>query len=212
MKVEVFTDGSATTKDKPGGYGWVIVVDDKFHSEGSGSIPNATNNDAELEAAIKGLANAYNVAINAPIEILGKLDPVQFLPEVTLVSDSQIILGWVSGAYRFKQESKIQKYQAIQRLKSMMYIKTRWVEGHTGVEWNERCDKLAGIERDKAMGVTRKPRTDSKKLKEACKKMSDTLEWIKREMLQMEAEGTYVRHDIEDKCDEALEFYREKVK
>ena len=39
MKVEVYTDGSATTKDKPGGYGWVIVIDGKFHSEGSGSLP-----------------------------------------------------------------------------------------------------------------------------------------------------------------------------
>jgi len=212
MKIEVYTDGSATTKDKPGGYGWVIVIDDQFHSEGSGCIPNATNNDAELEAAIKGLANAYNIAINMPVEILGKLEPVPLLPEVTLVSDSQIILGWVSGSYRFKQEKKIQKYQVIQRLKSMMYIKTRWVEGHTGDTWNERCDKLAGMERDKAMGVTRKARKSSKNLKEACEKMKETLEYVLRETLQMKDDGLYRRDDFEDYCEAALEFYKEKVK
>lgn len=192
--IEVFTDGSATTKDKPGGYGWVIVIDGKFHSEGSGSIPNATNNDAELEAAIMGLANAY------------KLKPTE---PVTLVSDSEIILKWVNGTNRFKQVQKLHKYEAIMRLKKMMVVHTRWVEGHTGVEWNERCDKLAGMERDKAMGVERKPRGEkSKKLKAACEKMAEVLEFIKQEIDV--GPSFYVSpHRIKDKVDEALDFYKE---
>jgi ribonuclease HI len=208
MKIEVWTDGSATTKDKPGGYGWVIVVDDNFYSEGSGSIPNATNNDAELQAAIMGLAHVLKEWNEGH---LGG-SKIETLGSITLVSDSQIILGWASGRYRFKQEDKLKKFIELQYLVDKLSVKTRWVEGHTGVEWNERCDKLAGIARDEAMGVVRKPRKSSKPLKEGCEKMAETLEWIKREMLQMEAEGTYVRHDIEDQCDEALNFYKEKVK
>lgn len=193
--IEVYTDGSATTRDKPGGYAWVIVIDGKFHSEGSGSIPNATNNDAELEAAVIGLANAW------------KINPHNLI--VTLVSDSQIVLGWVSGRYRFKQLQKLHKYEAIQRLKTMMPIKTRWVEGHTGVEWNERCDKLAGAERDKAMGIVKKPRSNkSKNLKDACEKMREALQSIESHIRGSDSiKPGPILHAIV----EALNFYKEKV-
>jgi ribonuclease HI len=165
MKIEVYTDGSATTKDKPGGYGWVIVIEGKFHSEGSGSIPNATNNDAELEAAIVGLANAYRLLPRESIYELGNPKPVAEVitqGRVTLVSDSEIVLGWLSGRYRFKQTAKSNKYETLIRLKKMMSVEGRWVHGHTGDEWNERCDKLAGIARKKAMGIEPKKKGPSK--------------------------------------------------
>lgn len=169
MKIEVYTDGSATTKDKPGGYGWVIVADGKFHSEGSGFLEKATNNDAELEAAIMGLANAFKMAPKEMIYHLGPYPPEETgIPHhnvsVTLVSDSQIVLGWLSGTYRFKQLAKQQKYFQFMRLKKMMNVTGRWVEGHTGDEWNERCDKLAGIERRKAMGIEPKKKTSKSTL------------------------------------------------
>jgi ribonuclease HI len=199
MTIEVYTDGSATTKDKPGGYGWVLVVDGEFHSEGSGSIPNATNNDAELEAALAGLVNAY------------KINPHKFT--VTLVSDSQIILGWTSGRYRFKQANKQHKYDALMRLKTMMPVETRWVRGHAGDQWNERCDKLAGAARDEAMGVVRKPRSEkSKQLKAAIEKMRKTLQYVLSETLQMKADGYYQRDDFEDYCEDAINTYDEAIK
>lgn len=208
MSVEVYTDGSATTKDKPGGYGWVIIVDGDFHSEGSGSIPNATNNDAELEAAIIGLASVLKEWNE------GRLGGSQLstLGQITLVSDSQIILGWASGKYRFKQESKIAKFVQLQFLVDRLNAKTRWVEGHSGVEWNERCDKLAGAARDEAMGVVRKPRGEkTKKLKLACEKMKETLEYVLKETLQMKDDGIYRRDDFEDYCEDALKFYKETI-
>ena len=44
----------------------------------------------------------------------------------------------------------------------MMDVRGRWVEGHTGDEWNERCDKLAGLARKKAMGIEPKKKGPSK--------------------------------------------------
>ena len=58
MKIEVFSDGSATVPSKPGGWAWVMVVDGSKHSEGSGYSPNASNNDMELMSSIMGLAAA----------------------------------------------------------------------------------------------------------------------------------------------------------
>lgn len=140
MKIDVYTDGSATVATKPGGYGYVIVIDGVKHSEGSGAMPLASNNDAELEAAIQGLKAVLMLRIKDPAKYGQNTD-------VTLVSDSEIVLGWANGTYRFKQKNKMEKYQALKSLVSRLYVGTRWVEGHTGDEHNERCDELANIAR-----------------------------------------------------------------
>lgn len=152
MKIEVYTDGSATTSDKPGGYGWVLVVDGLKHGEGNGHMPNASNNDAELEAAIQGLISAYKLILSIPRPDDALIPVVP--PEVYLVSDSQLILGWASGQYKFKQVAKAEQFQKLRGLVARMQVKTRWVRGHSGDEHNERCDMLAneartGIENKK---------------------------------------------------------------
>ena len=55
MVISVYSDGSAQTKDKPGGWAAVILIDGVVHEELSGHLELATNNDAELIAAIQGL-------------------------------------------------------------------------------------------------------------------------------------------------------------
>lgn len=147
MGIEVYSDGSATVAQKPGGYGWVIVVDGEMHSEGSGHMLLASNNDAELEAALQGLIAAYKF-INKPTEVLGNFEVSEIVPPtVTLVSDSQLILGWVSGQFKFKQAEKMDKFNQINALVRRMNVQTRWVRGHSGDKWNERCDELANAAR-----------------------------------------------------------------
>lgn len=144
MQIELYTDGSATTKDKPGGYGYVICIDGVKHSEGNGHMPKATNNDAEMEAAIQGLAAVLRVMATKQINIKGH-DMVGF--SVTVCADSQLILGWIDGTYRFKQQDKIDRYYVLKSLVDRVGAKTRWVRGHSGDEHNERCDKLANLAR-----------------------------------------------------------------
>lgn len=137
MNIELYTDGSATTNETPGGYGWVIVIDGIKHSEGSGHMVNASNNDAELEAAVQGLTKINEVFYQCD-------DPLCFPTDtVTLVADSQLVLGWASGKYRFRQLNKLDKFKQFQLLINLLEVKTRWVEGHTGHVHNERCDELA---------------------------------------------------------------------
>jgi len=153
MKIEVYSDGSATIATKPGGYGFVICFDGQKVDEGYGHIVNATNNDAELEAAIQGLAKVLKMRIEGQIPI--------GTHEVFLVSDSQIILGWADGTSRFKQQHKIAKYHQLQHVMKKLNAKTRWVQGHSGDEHNERCDKLANMGRkmhDEPKEVVAKPK------------------------------------------------------
>lgn len=137
MKIEVYTDGSATIASKPGGYGYVVVIDGTKHSEGNGHMDKASNNDAEMEAAIQGLVAAYKFICTLP----DHTEP--YYPKVFLVSDSQLILGWASGGYKFKQVAKMEKFHQLRALVAKMKVQTRWVRGHSGDEHNERCDKLA---------------------------------------------------------------------
>ena len=171
MIIDVFSDGSAQTKDKPGGWAWVLVVNGMKHSEGSGHVEKATNNDMELESSIQGLAAALKI-INIAKENSKcgdyALTPTgDYIPTytVTLVSDSQIVLGWASGTYKFKQLDKIEKYEQLRFVMKRLNAKTRWVKGHSGDEHNERCDKLA---KDARKGITTKdldnsgPKPDTK--------------------------------------------------
>ena len=152
MQIEVFTDGSATTRDKPGGYAYVLVIDGKKHAECSGHMAGASNNDAELEAAIQGLAAVLKLITAEPPSPRVFSHEELYNCNVTLCSDSQLVLGWASGTYRFKQQDKLEKYRQLQFLVNRLKVKTKWIEGHAGHEHNERCDKLANEAR---IGVNR---------------------------------------------------------
>ncbi len=124
-----------------------MLIDGVFHSEGSGYMPSASNNDAELQASLQGLIAAYRF-VHKPVNILGLLEPVEVVPPtVTLVADSQLVLGWVSGKFKFKQADKMEKFNQINALMRRMNVQTRWVRGHSGNVFNERCDKLANAAR-----------------------------------------------------------------
>jgi ribonuclease HI len=140
MHIEIYTDGSATVKEKPGGWAYVLIIDGQKYAECAGHMEGASNNDAEMEAAIQGLAAVLKLTVD---KVTGKDEPAAYDRKVTLVSDSQLILGWADGTYRFKQQNKIDKYNQLKFLVSRLGAKTRWVEGHSGDEHNERCDKLA---------------------------------------------------------------------
>ncbi len=150
MHIEVYTDGSATTKEKPGGWAYVLVIDGKKYAECGGHMANASNNDAEMEAAIQGLAAVLKYVNSTVCFGTGMVNETF---EVILCSDSQLILGWVTGRYQFKQASKLDKFKQLKFLTHRLNVQTRWVRGHSGDEHNERCDKLANEAR---LGVNRK--------------------------------------------------------
>lgn len=135
MKIEVYSDGSAQTAATPGGWGSVILLNGEFHQELSGHMQSATNNDAELLGAVSGLESVWNY-LNAEQPFLQDYC-------VTLISDSEIVLNWANGKYRFKQLEKIAVYDRLRWLVDRMKVKTQWVKGHSGDKWNSRCDKLA---------------------------------------------------------------------
>ncbi len=135
-RVVVFTDGSADTKTRRGGYGAVIREGGK-RRELSGGYLGTTNNRMELTAVIKSL------------EALKKKS------DVVVFSDSQYVVrammeGWVdnwrANGWERDKGQKLMNADLWQQLDALCRKHTvafEWVRGHSGTRENERCDRLA---------------------------------------------------------------------
>lgn len=137
-KLTVYTDGGCKGNPGPAGWGAVIAnADGVMLREARGFIGTATNQVAELEAAIHGLGHAPRGAV------------------VELVSDSQYVLkglsewraGWVRRGWTNSAGEPVANQDHWRRLYAVAderKVSVRWVKGHSGNHFNERCDVLAG--------------------------------------------------------------------
>jgi ribonuclease HI len=141
MLIEVYSDGSGNTFDSDGGYGWRLVVDGTLRAEGNGYLSKATNNVAEITAAIEGLKYAGQYLQLPSVQQAGP-------HSVVLVADSQLVLGYANGAYACKALHLTTLYIELKKAFKAVGATTRWVRGHSGDEHNEGCDKLAKTARN----------------------------------------------------------------
>jgi ribonuclease HI len=124
--IELWTDGASTgRRDREGGWGWVLVKDDKYQTHGYGGHPKTTNNVQEVTAAIQGMWYCYDHDIKG----------------ITLVSDSMYVLNSATGLW--KAQKNLELIAELQLLAQYLKIETRWCKGHSGVRWNELADRLA---------------------------------------------------------------------
>jgi ribonuclease HI len=142
-KLDLWTDGSGTG-GAPGG--WAFILRFQLHDSSwvehceSGWEMVTTNNRMELTAFLMGLR-----ALKRPCR-------------VTLHSDSEYVIkplreGWIVGWQR-KRWHKVKNpdiWQDILRAAMPHTLEFQWCAGHTGVEHNEECDKLAGQARAAAI-------------------------------------------------------------
>jgi ribonuclease HI len=132
VKLEVYCDGSSEGNSTgSGGWAYVIVRDGEKVHEASGHLNVATNNIAEITAAIEGLTYVLGQSGLCDAE------------EIVLVSDSQLVLRYATGEYKCKAFHLVPYYIKLRKLYGQAKAKTRWVKGHSGDKFNEECDVLA---------------------------------------------------------------------
>jgi ribonuclease HI len=131
-KITIFTDGAARGNPGPGGYG-VVLQTDRHKKEISEGYKLTTNNRMELLAVIVGL------------EALRFKDS-----EVVIYTDSKYIsdavnkgwvLEWERKAFRKKKNADL--WKRFLKVYRQHDVTIKWVEGHSGIQGNERCDRLA---------------------------------------------------------------------
>lgn len=122
----VYTDGACKGNPGPGGWGFAIDRDGKLEGH-SGEIEHTTNNAAELWAI-------YNALLELPANSC-----------ILFVTDSRLVIGWLSWGWRRKKEHIAQPCELIEDLKDAKNIKWafRQVKGHATNHGNNMADKLA---------------------------------------------------------------------
>ncbi|MBP5209969.1 MAG: ribonuclease HI [Clostridia bacterium] len=132
-QVTLYTDGACSGNPGPGGWG-AILVWRGIEKVLSGGEPETTNNRMELTAVIRGLS-----ALREPCE-------------VTLVSDSKYVLdalsegwaeGWRASGWKKGKAKNPDLWATLLDLTARHRMSYRWIKGHNGHPYNERCDRLA---------------------------------------------------------------------
>ncbi|MBW6520640.1 MAG: ribonuclease HI [Desulfoarculaceae bacterium] len=136
-EINIYTDGGCSNNPGPGGYGAIVVADDR-EQEISGGFRLTTNNRMELMACIVALRT------------LEQRDR-----PITVWSDSSYVVngitkGWARG-WRRRGWIKSDRQPALNpdlwaellELAEELDVTFQWVRGHAGHPQNERADKLA---------------------------------------------------------------------
>ena len=132
MKVVIYTDGSSRGNPGPGGYGAILISEKGHQKKLSEGFRKTTNNRMELLSVIKALE-----ALKKPCEVI-------------VFSDSKYVVdavekGWVYAWQKkgFAKKKNPDLWKRYLNVAKNHRIKFEWVKGHSGNEFNERCDKLA---------------------------------------------------------------------
>ena len=131
MSAYAFVDGSFNGVTKVYGYGGFLCYEGKeYVLQGHGNNP--------------ALAEMRNVAG----EICGSMAAIEKalelgLNEITVLYDYLGIEMWATGAWKRNKEGTVAYYDYISSVKDKIKIHFKKVEAHTGVEGNERADRLA---------------------------------------------------------------------
>jgi ribonuclease H / adenosylcobalamin/alpha-ribazole phosphatase len=132
VKARLFTDGGARGNPGPAAYAYVLEAEDgtvlAAHGE---AIGVATNNVAEYRALVEGLRKAAEVGVG----------------ELEVVSDSQLVVEQMRGAYKVKDVRLRELWEEAQELADRL-TKVRYTAVRR--EHNELADRLVNEALDAA--------------------------------------------------------------
>ncbi len=134
--ITVYTDGACSGNPGKGGWGVVILENNKDEIFLNGGDDNTTNNRMELTAAIEALKHYQN------------------REEITLITDSKYvkdgiqswIQNWKKNGWKTAAKKPVKNKELWVELDDLITkhnINWEWVKGHAGNKHNEKADYLA---------------------------------------------------------------------
>ena len=162
------TDGGCSGNPGPGAWAYVMRYDSRL-KEASGFEADTTNNRMELQAVIEALAYLSSrrrqveakLASSSPGgEKRGIASPEWLGASIAVFTDSQYVKNglcswlpsWKARGWKTADKKPVKNQDLWVRLDALaqkLKPSFHWVEGHAGVEDNERCDSLVRAEMEK---------------------------------------------------------------
>jgi len=134
--ITIYTDGACSGNPGIGGWGVIILEENKNEICLNGGNNNTTNNRMELTAAIEALKNFQN------------------RENITLITDSKYvkdgiqswIQNWKKNGWKTASKKPVKNKELWKELDELITkhnIIWEWVKGHAGNKHNEKADFLA---------------------------------------------------------------------
>ena len=145
-EIIVYTDGACSGNPGPGGWGCVILADG-IEYRASGGEKLTTNNRMELCAAIAGLSGIIQNDEWKSRPVILHIDSQYVKNGITSWIKGWKAKGWCTADKKPVKNKDL--WEILDSLNSQLNVKWEWVKGHSGVKYNEICDKLATSEVEK---------------------------------------------------------------
>lgn len=166
-EIIIHTDGGCSGNPGPGAWAYVMRYGDRLR-EDSGFEADTTNNKMELRAVIEALSYLLwrKIQVNGALETRSararpaKAEPVKAPPlwlssPISVYTDSLYVKNgvtawlpsWKARGWKTADKKPVKNqslWAELDALAQELRPTFHWVEGHTGVEDNERCDALVG--------------------------------------------------------------------
>ena len=141
--LKIYTDGGCSGNPGPGGWAYIMVLDtfqgNKIAAREMGSEKATTNNRMELTAVISAL-RALKTLVNFPRKAAVFTDSQYVQKGIT-----EWISNWKRNSWRTSDKKPVKNQDLWMELDSLtgeFQLKWEWVKGHSGIEYNELCDRM----------------------------------------------------------------------
>ena len=136
MKYVIYTDGACSGNPGPGGWGAIILNEEKNETNISGKEKSTTNNRMELMAPIMALRK-----IKEASKIIIYTDSIYLKNGITTWIKNWEKNGWKSTNKKPVKNKDL--WVMLNELSREHVIDWKWVKAHAGNKYNEIADKLA---------------------------------------------------------------------
>lgn len=147
----IFTDGSSRGNPGPGGWGAVVVANQRVVELGGGES-HTTNNRMEMQAVI----SAINFLIEYELLTLNFKCVVYTDSSYVVNGITKWVASWKSRGWLTLQKEQVRNRDLWEKLSYLLEdmpgdekIEWKVLKGHVGVPGNERCDEIATAFADK---------------------------------------------------------------
>ena len=136
MKYVIYTDGACSGNPGPGGWGAVILNEERKDTNISGKEQSTTNNRMELMAPIMALRKVKKAST-----IIIYTDSIYLKNGITTWIKNWEKNGWKSVNKKPVKNKDL--WITLNNLSKEHVIDWKWVKAHAGNKYNEIADKLA---------------------------------------------------------------------